>query len=405
MFAILWTGAFISNVGTWMESVAVGILVTHATGEALWTGLVAAAGFVPVAVLAPVGGALADRVPRRQLLIITSSIQTVLASVLTLLAATGRPGPGVVTLIVFAAGCVQAIGFPAYQAVLPDLVPHDEIVSAVALSSAQWNLGRIVGPALAGLVIEIGGYEWAFAFNTLSFLAVIFAVVQLHLPPPAGTDRSSVFASVRQGFDYARRDPGLRVVIAYMAVNSLFAAPFIGLVAYMGEKVFDGGTAVLVTAQGIGAVAMALSLSALAHRFGNARVLAGVLWGLPPALIVYAVMPTIALSAIAIFVVGFLYLGALSSFTSIAQLRAPAAVRGRVMGLLMVLLGSFYPVGTLIQGALADAIGLRETTAGAAILMLVILVVAKIARPRFASAVEAPVAPFEGFASGAVEAP
>jgi MFS family permease len=173
----------------------------------------------------------------------------------------------------------------------------------------------------------------------------------------------------------------------------------------MGEKVFDGGTAVLVTAQGVGAVAMALSLSALAHRFGNARVLAAVLWGLPPALMVYAVMPTIALSAIAIFVVGFLYLGALSSFTSIAQLRAPAVVRGRVMGLLMVLLGSFYPVGTIIQGALADEIGLRATTAGAALIMLAILIVAKIVRPRFASAVEAPVTPFEGFASGVVEAP
>jgi predicted MFS family arabinose efflux permease len=363
------------------------------------------AGFVPVAVLSPVGGALADRVSRRHLLIVTSSIQTLLASVLTLLAATGKPGPGIVTLIVFGAGCVQAIGFPAYQAVLPDLVPHDEIVSAVALSSAQWNLGRIVGPALAGLVIHFGGYEWAFGFNTLSFLAVIFAVFQLHLPPPADTDRYSIFASVRQGFDYARRDPGLRVVIAYMAVNSLFAAPFIGLVAYMGERVFDGGTAALVTAQGIGAVAKALSLSALAHRFGNARILAAVLWGLPPALVVYAVMPTIALSSIAIFVVGFLYLGALSSFTSIAQLRAPAAVRGRVMGLLMVLLGSFYPVGTLIQGALADEIGLRATTAGAAIIMLAILVVAKIVRPRFTSAVEAPIAEFEGFASGAVEAP
>ncbi len=405
MFAILWTGAFISNVGTWMESVAVGILVTNATGEATWTGLVAVAGFVPVAVLSPVGGALADRVPRRHLLIVTSSIQTVLASVLTLLAATGRPGPGIVTLIVFAAGCVQAIGFPAYQAVLPDLVPHDEIISAVALSSAQWNLGRIVGPALAGLVIHFGGYEWAFGFNTISFLAVIFAVGQLHLPPPADTQRTSVLSSVRQGFEYARRDPGLRVVIAYMAVNSLFAAPFIGLVAYMGEKVFDGGTAALVTAQGVGAVAMALSLSALAHRFGNARVLATVLWGLPPALVVYAVMPTIALSSIAIFVVGFLYLGALSSFTSIAQLRAPAAVRGRVMGLLMVLLGSFYPVGTLIQGALADEIGLRATTAGAAVIMLAVLVVAKIARPRFASAVEAPVAPLEDFPSGVVEAP
>lgn len=408
MFAILWAGAFISNIGTWMETVGVGILVTESTNDALWTGLVAAAGFVPVAVLAPVGGALADRMPRRQLLIVTALIQTVLATALTVLAASGTPGPGVVTLIVFGAGCVQAIGFPAYQAVLPDLVPHDEIVGAVALSSAQWNLGRIVGPALAGLIISFGGYEWAFGFNALSFLAVIFAVAQLRLPAPVDAARESIASSVRRGFAYTRRDPGLRVVVAYMALNSLFAAPFIALVAYMGGEVLDagpGGTATLVTAQGVGAVLMALSLASLANRFGNGRVLSAVLWGLPPALVVYALMPNVVLASIAIFVVGFLYLGALSSFTSIAQLRAPAAVRGRVMSLLMVLLGSFYPIGALAQGAIAQEIGLRVTTAGAAIVMFAILVVAKVAKPRFAGAVEEPVAPLEGFASGAVEAP
>jgi predicted MFS family arabinose efflux permease len=116
-------------------------------------------------------------------------------------------------------------------------------------------------------------------------------------------------------------------------------------------------------------------------------------------------MPNIVFASIAIFVVGFLYLGALSSFTSIAQLRAPAAVRGRVMSLLMVLLGSLYPIGALAQGAIADEIGLRATTAGAAVIMLVVLVVVKIARPRLVTAVEEPVAPLEGFAAGAVEAP
>jgi MFS family permease len=408
MFAILWTGAFISNIGTWMESVGVGILVTAATGDAIWTGLAAAAGFVPVAVLAPVGGALADRMPRRQLLVVTSSIQTVLATVLTLLAATGDASPGVVVLIVFAAGCVQAIGFPAYQAVLPDLVPPDEILGAVALSSAQWNLGRIVGPALAGVIIGVGGYEWAFGFNAVSFLAVIFAVLQLHLPPPVEAEHDSIAASVRQGLAYTRSDPGLRVVVGYMALNTFLAAPFIGLVAYMGQEVLGegaGGTAALVTAQGIGAVAMALSLASLAARFGNGRVLAAVLWGLPPALVLYAVMPNIVLASIAIFLVGFLYLGALSSFTSIAQIRAPAAVRGRVLSVLMVLLGALYPVGTIIQGVLADQIGLRATTAGAATIMFGILVVTKLVRPRLADELQSPVAPFHGFASGAIEAP
>jgi predicted MFS family arabinose efflux permease len=324
------------------------------------------------------------------------------------LAAAGDPGPGIVVLIVFAAGCVQAIGFPAYQAVLPDLVPHDEIIGAVALSSAQWNLGRIIGPALAGVIISIGGYAWAFGFNALSFLAVIAAVVQLRLPPPVDGERQSIVASVREGLAYTRRDPGLRVVVAYMALNTLLAAPFIGLVAFMGQEVLDrgpGGTAALVTAQGIGAVVMALSLASLAHRFGNGRVLSAVLWGLPPALVVYALMPGIVLATIAIFVVGFLYLGALSSFTSIAQLRAPAAVRGRVMSVLMVLLGSLYPLGTIVQAAIADAIGLRVTTAAAALLMFGILVTARIVRPRFAVDLEAPVAPFHGFASGTIETP
>ncbi len=408
MFAILWTGAFISNIGTWMETVGVGILVTEATEQSIWTGLVAAAGFAPLAVLGPVGGALADRIPRKQLLLTTTTIQTILATTLTILVATGEPGPGIVTLIVFGAGCVQAIGFPAYQAVLPDLVPQEDLIGAVALSSAQWNLGRVVGPALAGVMIAVGGYEWAFAFNALSFLAVIFAVTQLRLPPPVVRPQQSIPREIREGLAYVRRDPGLRVVVAYMFVNSLLAAPFIALVPAMAEKVFDAGasgTAVLVTAQGIGAVAMALSLAALAVRFGNGRVLLMVLWGLPPALAAYALMPVLALSAVAIFFVGFLYLGALSSFTSIAQLRAPAAVRGRVLSVLLVLLGALYPVGAVLQGAIADEIGLRATTAGAAVLMFVVLLLARLLRPGFADALDAPAAPFEGFASGSIDCP
>ncbi len=408
MFAILWTGAFVSNIGTWMETVGVGILVTEATNQSIWTGLVAAAGFAPLAVLGPVGGALADRVPRRRLLLTTATIQTILATTLTFLVATGTPGPGIVTLIVFSAGCVQAIGFPAYQAVLPDLVPREDLVGAVALSSAQWNLGRVIGPALAGVIIAVGGYEWAFAFNAASFLAVIFAVTQLRLPPPVIRPRQSIPVEIREGLAYVRRDPGLRVVVAYMFVNTLLAAPFIALVPAMAEKVFHEGatgTAILVTAQGVGAVLMALSLAGLAVRFGNRRVMLMVLWGLPPALAAYAIAPIIALSAIAIFFVGLLYLGALSSFTSIAQLRAPEAVRGRVLSVLLVLLGSLYPLGAVLQGAIADEIGLRATTLGAAVLMLAVLVLARLVRPGFAAALEAPAAPLDGFASGSIDAP
>src|SRR5262245_55891926 len=277
-----------------METVGVGILVTTTTHQAGWTGLVAAAAFVPNAFLGPVGGALADRLPRRRVLLATTTVQTVLAGTLTLLAATDSAHPGVVALIVLGAGCAMAIGVPSYMALLPDLVPRDDLPGAVALSSAQWNLGRVIGPALAGVVIGVGAYEWAFGFNTVSFLAVIAVVLSLRLPPPAPVQETSIFASIRAGARFARSDPGLRVVIAYMALNSLLAAPFIALVPAVALKVFDSGdygTSLLVTAQGVGAVLMGLALGPLFARFGGRRVLLGVLGGLPLALVAYAAAP------------------------------------------------------------------------------------------------------------------
>lgn len=390
-FALLWSGAFLSNIGTWMETIGVGVLVTTETGQAGWAGLVAAAGFVPSAVLGPFGGALADRVPRRTLLLATSTVQTGLAAILTLLTAAGTPHPGVVTLIVLAAGCALALGFPAYQALLPDLVPREDLPGAVALSSAQWNLGRVIGPALAGLVIRFGGYEWAFGLNTVSFLAVIGVLVVLRLPRPAHATDSSIVAAIVTGARFVRTDPGLRVVVGYMALNSLLAAPFIALVPAVALKVFhneQAGTAALVTAQGVGAVLMGLSLGLLHARFGNRRVLLGVLWGLPAALVGYAFAPTLPIAVVAIFVVGFLYLGALSSFTTIAQLRAPTELRGRVLSVLMVLLGTLYPLGSVAQGAIADRVGLRVTTAGAAVLMAAVLLVVRLTRPNLTRALD-----------------
>lgn len=381
-FALLWSGAFISNIGTWMEAVAVGIFVTETTGQAGWTGLVAAASFAPAAVIGPLGGALADRLPRRRLLLATLSTQTGLAALLAVLMFSGSPSPGLVTLIVLAAGCAQALGFPAYQAMLPDLVPGEDLVGAVALSSAQWNLGRVIGPAIAGVVIAVGSFSWAFTINAMSFIAVIIVIGIIRLPPPAPHDGTGILRSIADGMGYARRDPAIRRVVGYMALNSLLAAPFIALIPAMAITVLGagaGGTSTLVTAQGIGAVAMALSLGILAARFGSARVLSAVLWILPVSLMGYALAPNLAVSALALVVVGFFYLGALSSFMSIAQLRAPPELRGRVMSVLMVLLGSVYPFGALVQGALADRFGLRAVTAGAAIMMLIVLAVARLA--------------------------
>jgi len=369
-----------------METVAVGILVTEVTGLAVWATLVAAAGFVPNAFLGPIGGALADRIPRRRMLLGATLVQTVLAGVLTTLAALDAAEPWAVTLIVLASGCAGALGFPSYQSMMPDLVPREELTAAAALGAAQWNLGRVVGPALAGLVIAAGGYEWAFAINTVSFIAVIIAIAPLRLPVPKPKEGESIPTAIKAGIGYAMRESGIRAVMAYLALNSLLAAPFIGLVPAVAKKIFHEGrtgTSVLVTAQGIGAVLMALLLGGLAARFGNRRVVLGALTLLPAALVLYAIAPTLELAAVAIFAVGFLYLGCLSSFTTIAQLRAPPEMRGRIMSGLMVLLGTLYPLGLLTQGALADEIGERATTAGAAVILAAALFLVRTTRPGF----------------------
>lgn len=392
-FALFWTGAFVSNIGTWMETVAIGIYVTDTTGRATWTGIVAAAGFVPTAILGPVGGALADRFPRRRILLTTSCVQTTLAGLLTALAIAGDPAPVTVTLIVFASGIASSIGFPAYQALLPDLVPADDLPGAIGLASAQWNLGRVIGPLLAGVVIHAGGLAWALGLNTFSFFAVIGVLLVLTLPGPRPDGHERIFAAIRSGVRYALREPGQRIVLESMALVTLLAAPFIALMPAMSIKVLHEGalgTSVLVTAQGIGAVAMGLSLGPLGRRYGHRHILVVVLASLTPALLLYAYAPSLPLSAAAVFLVGGLYLGAFSTFTTITQLRAPSHLRGRVISVNLVILGSVYPAASVIHGAIADQIGLRATTAGAAALMGAVLVGVRLRSPGHTAVLDSP---------------
>ena len=242
------------------------------------------------------------------------------------------------------------------------------------------------------MVVGLGGYEVAFAINTLSFFAV-FAVVASFQPPATRAPRRHVDHTRRSARVRAScaRDPALRFVVGCLSLNSLLAAPFIALIPAVALKVFDDekfGTAALVTAQGIGAVTMGLTLGALHARFGHRHVLVAFLVGLPVALLAYALAPTLTLAVVTIFFVGFLYLGALSSFTTIAQLRAPAALRGRAVSVLMMLIGALYPIGGIAQGAIADEIGLRATTAGAAVLLGVSLALWRLLRPTASAALD-----------------
>jgi len=395
-FALVWSAALVSNIGSWLQTIAVGVLVTELTGQARWTGLVAAAAFMPIGVLSPVGGAIADRVDRRRLLLGTTIGETVFAALLAVLVGTGNATPLGVTALVFAGGCMTALGFPAYQAILPDLVDREDLLGASSLSMAQYNLGRVVGPVVAGAVLVAGSFTWAFALNAVSYGAVMVALlmVRFKTPPRAAEgEPAGLWARIVAGARGARAEPGCWAAIVTIAVTALLLSPFIALIPAVTLKLFAGGegaTSLLIGAQGVGAVAGALSLASLAGRFGRRRVLVVNLVVLPFLLAGYAAAPTVAVAAAALVAVGAAYVGVLSGLGTVVQLRAPEVLRARILSLYMVALGTVYPIGAVVHGALGDRWGLRAVTAGGAAIFVVVIVAGGLSRPDLVAALDDP---------------
>ncbi|MEA2702384.1 MAG: hypothetical protein QOD63_329 [Actinomycetota bacterium] len=393
-FGLLWSAALVSNIGTWVQTVAVGALVTEMTGQARWTGLVAAASFLPLGLLSPVGGVLADRMDRRRVLRLTTIGETMFATLLAVLTATGHATPLNVSLVVLGGGCMAALGFPSYQAALPDLVPRDELLGAMSLAMAQYNLGRVVGPAIAGLVLVLGSYSFAFAVNAVSFGAVLVALYLVRLPPPVATgEEGGIRRRIATGARAAWAEPGCRTAILTIGVAAFLLSPFIALIPAVAINLFgkgEGGTSVLITAQGVGAVTGALALTWVAQRFGRPRALMVNLIVLPALLVLYAVSPSLPVAAIALAAVGAAYIGILSGLSTVVQLRAPTAVRGRILSLYMVALGTIYPIGAVVQGALGDRFGLRTVTAACAVAFALVVVAVRVARPGLVAALDDP---------------
>jgi MFS family permease len=382
-YAWLWWTALVSTIGSWMETVAVGVLITEQTGQAAWTGFVAALAFLPMAIFGPIGGALADRLDRRGYLLWLIFAQGVLAALLAVLAAAGLTAPAAIAAILLLGGTTMALRMPAWQSILPDVVPEEDLPGAVSLSLAQFNLGRVVGPALAGVVIATGGYALAFGLNAASYAATFAAIALVRLPPRQSA-ATPFLRHLLEGFERARRDPGIATSLGLISVVGLLAAPFIALVPAMAILVWGGGTretAILVTAQGAGAVLFALAATPLVDRFGRGNVLVGALVALPLALAAYALAPLFPLAVMALLIVGGVYLLVLTGLNTVVQLRAAPELRGRALSLFMVALGSCYPLGAVVQGTLGDRWDLRSITVATALLLLTIVLALRWRRP------------------------
>jgi len=378
-FAALWTGALISNTGTWMQGIALGYYVADTTGQAGWTALVAAASFLPSAILGPIGSAMADRLDRRRMLVVGSLLSAAIAAILAVWVGSGAATPGGIALMSLVGGSVGAFTFPAFQTTIPTLVPSDQLVAAVGLSSAQWNLGRVIGPVCAAVAIHLGGIGTALWCDAASFLAVVLAVSFVR-SRQTHRERRPIFGALADGVRFARGSGDMRRMLVLMSATMLLGSPFIALVPQMATNVLHGdarATSLLVGAPGVGAVFAAFTLGGVTKRFGLPSVMRGSLWCLAPSLMLYAISPNLAVAAAILTVIGASYGYAFTSFASTSQQAAPDHLRGRVLAVNSFVLGFVYPIGALLQGRVADAVGLRWVTAVAAALLGAVLLVRK----------------------------
>ncbi|MDO8362027.1 MAG: MFS transporter, partial [Actinomycetota bacterium] len=322
-------------------------------------------------------------------LVVGSLASAVIAAALAMWVGGGLFGEGPATpaglaVVGFLAGCVSAFTFPSFQTTLPNLVPREQLVAAVGLSNAQWNIGRVVGPVCAAAAIGLGGIGAALWCNAISFVAVVVAVVLVKVPQPPG-ERRPVFGALADGVRFARSSPPMRSMLALMIATIAIASPFIAFVPQMATNVFGGGsaaTSVLVTAQGVGAVAAAFTLGSATQRFGLPRVMVGAVAAICPALVLYGLAPWLWLAAVGLVLVGVSYGFAFTSFAGVAQEAAPDELRGRVLAVNMFVLGLLYPVGTLVQGQLADLTSLRWVTAGSGAVLATVVALRLRARSR-----------------------
>src|SRR3984957_1477875 len=386
-FVLSLTSSFVSSTGTWMQTVALGVYLTETTHDALWLGLLTVCAWTPALIGAPLGGVIADRVVRQRWIQANNFVMALTASALATAALTHHLTPQLACYLAIVEGLCSSASWAAWQSLLPDLVERDEVFAAVSLSSAQFNLGRIIGPLLAGVTLAFGSPGICFAINAASFVfvVVIFSFVRC-APRPKPTTRIRVWAETKHGAMRAWAVKGCRYPIIGIGTVALIASPFIALVPAMAIQTLHSGrvgVAWLVAAQGVGAVIGAVTLPAVARRTSRIAVLRGSLATVALALAIYGFAQSLAFAVGALVLLGGAYVGTLTGLNTAVQLHAPTSERSRILSLYTLSLSIFYPVGALVQAAFARSFGVRPVTVIDAILMALALAIVSLWRPEY----------------------
>jgi MFS family permease len=362
-FTLLWTGSFVANVGIWMQSVAMGWLIYDLTDSASWLGRIGFASAAPMLFLGLVGGAIIEHADRRRLLCACSLVFTLCGAVLAAITISGVVQIWMIILISLVSGASTAFFMPGFQAVLPSTVPPAILMTAISLNSISFNVARIIGPIIGGLVMTRLGVGWCFALNGAGFLVMFAAALMLDMPPRQMATQPRIGHALRAGVDYARRHPLIRALLVLCITMSLFGFPYIVLMPAVARDVLHleaNGFTLLFSAVGAGAVAGGLTLAYAGDvkRKGLLVVSCSFVFGL--LLIVLGNVTTFGAAAALLVCVGFAMIVCIASLNTLIQVTVADEMRGRVMSMMTVSLFGLPTLGAWILGALGDRIGITH---------------------------------------------
>jgi predicted MFS family arabinose efflux permease len=379
-FRLFWIGAFLSNVGTWMQAVAQGWLVLLLTNSAFWLGLDGFFATAPGFIFTLLGGVFADLIDRRRVLIVTQVIAGVAALGLAVLVYTDLVNRWMVLGFSFITGCCMALASPSFLAMTYDLVGREDLANAIAMNSTQFQLSRVVGPALAGVAFKVFGLAGCFFANGLSFVAVVAALWVVRperqpAPKHSVRDRRALWGDLTEGFRYVRNRPRVSSLLLMSAVNSLFGAPYFTLIPIYARDIFnlgETGLAIMMSAAGVGAFLGALLVAYLGDfkRKGWFVLGGAIAFGL--FIINFAISSQFRLSLVFLFGIGFSIVVSVALTNTLLQKLVTDQMRGRVMSMFMLSFIGALPIGSILAGTASKQFGPQRTLATGGLIIVII---------------------------------
>jgi len=359
-YRLFFAGQLISLIGTWMQNVAQAWLVYRMTGSAALLGLIGFANQIPIFLVAPLGGYVADRHRRQRVVICTQTASLVLAFILGWLTLAGVVRVWEVGVLAAGLGLVNAFDIPARQSFIVEMVGREDLPNAIALNSSMFNGARIIGPAIAGVLVAEIGEGWCFMANAISYIAVIVGLFMMRVPPGAQKPIGSAIERIREGFQYVGRTLPIRNILLLLGMVSLLGMPYAVLMPIFADRILHGGAkalGILMGAAGVGACAGALTLAARSGIRGLSRWVMFSCAGFGVFLMLFSISRIFWLSVALLVPVGYCVMVQMASSNTLVQTFSPDYIRGRVMSVYSMMFMGMAPLGSLLAGSLAHRLG------------------------------------------------